>query len=256
MADVVSAQNAAFERVHSLLAKVDGSLRIPGGDWTAHQLVAHLVSTARRYSDPNPDAMAPTPRDVDVLNDREIDVLMSSSMRDLVSDLAFAHAELQEASSHRDADDSVPFHAGLTLSPTAAAGEWLGELLVHGRDLARAAGVRWTMSDADSLIVAAFTFEVLPAYIDTARIRRPLDVVVKLRGGTPQLVTVRGRLVEIRDAERASRPHAVIAARPSAWVLLGYGRTSLARAIPRGLLVLGGNRPWRALEFQRAAIRP
>ena len=254
-AEVLVAQDRAFQRLSSLARSVDESILVANTEWTVRQLLAHLLGTARRYADAKANEMASSARDVDAINARDVVELATEPVDELLTELEVAHDRLQEAQRDREGD-RIPFHAGLTISPTASAGEWLGELLIHGRDLAMGSRRSWPISNADALMIAAFTFEVLPGYLDTARIRSPLHVVVKLRHGIPQAVSIHEDQVSVRDGHHASHAHAVIAATAPAWVLLGYGRTNLLGAMRRGLAVVGGRRPWRAFEFQRSAIAP
>ena len=249
-------QDSALDRLGHLLEGVDERLPVPGTTWTVRDTLAHLAGAATRYATADPDGMASTPRGVDSLNNADLRSLDGLSMGELLSVLRENHEALSEATRGLSPQDRLPFHAGVTLSPLAAAGEWLGELLIHGHDLARAIRQRWPIRSREALLISMFAFEVLPGYLDVSQIDSPLRVEVRLLGGRPQTISINEDSVTVGDRGDSFPAEVRFLSTPQAWILNGYGRVSLPGAIRRGLLVVGGRRPWRALELQRALVRP
>ena len=247
----------ALDQLADLVRGVDPGQPIPSLGWDVRELLAHLIGTARRYASDDASAMASSPAGVKELNDSDVAALSGAAkVQDLLADLEDAQRRLTSSWTGRDLSDPLPFHAGVTLSAAGAAGEWLGELLVHGWDLARAARRRWTIQERDALLVAVFIFEVLPAYTDTTKITRPLAVEIRLRHGRPQVVTANATTVEVIAPSLQLPIDSVIRSPSVPWLLNGYGRMPLAAAVLKGMLITGGRRPWRGLELQRATIRP
>lgn len=254
--ELAARQDAALERLEGLLEGVDERLPVPGTTWTVRETVAHLAGTAGRYATMDPEHVASTPRGVDSLNDADLRSQASSSLQELRSALQSNHQALKQVNRRRASGERIPFHAGLSLSPLAAGGEWLGELVIHGRDIARASRRRWPIRSRDALLIALFAFEVMPGYLDISRIGRPLRVAVRLLGGRPQAVTLGEGAVAVEDLMEGFPAQVRFLSTPQAWILDGYGRVSLAGAILRGLLVVGGKQPWRALDLQKALVAP
>ena len=98
----------------------------------------------------------------------------------------------------------------------------LGEQLIHGHDIARAAGVPWPISQSDALLVADGAVRVLPDYV------RPAGSPGRAMSSS---ASARRRQVPAGDSGRhrgrdTAHPPAdcVITADPAAFLLCGYGR--------------------------------
>ena len=156
----------------------------------------------------------------------------------------------------RDLDDvSHGLDAELRLTPRHAAGVLLGEVVVHGHDLAQATGRRASVLAADAAFIIDGTWRVLPASLDARRAANArASVEVRLRGQQTLHAVIRDGVASI-DPPR-ERPDAVVSADPVAFMLLMYGRSSQLRAMVRLKVVAWGRRPDRALMLQRLFVRP
>lgn len=131
----------------------------------------------------------------------------------------------------------------------------LGEQLVHGRDIAAAAGLPWPISRTDALDVAQGSLGLLPDYLkpggDPERHQR---YAIKLRGGPAYRVVVEGDVATVGPV--GDRVDCVISADPVAFVLVGYGRLSPLKAAATGRVVAYGRKPWLGLSFGTLLAAP
>lgn len=138
----------------------------------------------------------------------------------------------------------------------------LNELLVHGRDVAQAAGVPWKIDAGHAaLAVGGFVLPVLgtlrSSMVDQEAARRVrATYALRVRGGRP------GRFVlRFADGDFSVTPGSPsgpvdchLSVDPVAFLLVSWNRISQWRAIPRGQLLAWGRRPWLGLKL-RALLR-
>ena len=136
----------------------------------------------------------------------------------------------------------------------------LNETIVHGHDIARAAGVHWPISRPHAvMVVEGFLFQVLAALPPRAlvdqRAARGLRATyqVHVRGGARHLVRFDDGAVTVGG----TGPHRVdchLSVDPAAMMLVVFGRRSQWHSIARGELVAWGRKPWLGPRF-RAVMR-
>lgn len=240
---------AVHRQLSDLLAQVDPETRLAPGDWTARDAAAHLLTVLRRYTDRDITeraGLADSPEGVGRQNREELEAVGRMSMADLRSAL---DAEMDRYLAWDGALDAVyPFHARTFIDGFGARGNMIGEMLIHGHDVAVAARRDWPIAERDILLVLNGILQVCSAWLHPAAAAKgDVSVVFRFRGGSPQLFAVSNGTLAVRDARSTDRPDAVVSAPPVPTALLMYGRMSLAAAVRRGLLVVGGRRPWKAL---------
>ena len=139
---------------------------------------------------------------------------------------------------------------GVTVPQQMLTCHLLSETIMHGYDLARAAGRPWPIGPVPaSMILSGFVMQVIRAL-------PPTDLVVPDRAGNATVtfdLRIRGsrswHLVftdgELRAEDPAARPvDCHISTDPEAMLLLMWGRRSQWRAIARGQIVAWGRKPW------------
>lgn len=242
----------ALARFDQLVRAADPSARPPGHGWTVQQIVAHVLTIAHRYRNAAQGRMyrqVNTPREIDALNESELEAVMAP-VPVLAEQLQAVAAELDTACDTLTDDSVIPFHTFASVSGTAFQTYWLGELLLHGEDIARTARIPWEIRERDMLLVVRGLMEVGHAYL-RADVSPETDVCVAftLRNARPYLIHIHDGIAEYRERRPSDRPDAVMRGPASAMAQVFYGRIGPFTAARRGLFVVGGRRPWLALKL-------
>ena len=124
----------------------------------------------------------------------------------------------------------------------------LGEFEIHGRDIARALGHRWTIAPAHARLILDGAAPVMPGLVNPATAAgHTATYELRIRGGTTHFWAFRDGQFSIVDELR--RPDVVLSADPVACLLVFYGRRSQWPEILRGRMLAWGRRPWLAVSF-------
>ena len=169
----------ARERFDRLIRAADPLTRIPSGEWTVQQLAAHMLSIAHRYRQiihGREYRRAATLSEMDLINESEMEEVIAP-----VPELADQiHALAAEMDSYFDTytDDRrvMPFHAGVMVSGITAQTNWLGELVMHGHDVARAVKAPFKIEERDMLLVARGMMEYGHGFCAPTSRRTPTSV--------------------------------------------------------------------------------
>lgn len=256
---------------------------VPGLKWTVGQLAAHVTAvyltfgaTMRGdYQDAQlagavasavaaADGGGGLPATVAAANEYAIEQLAVDSPQAAADGLAVNAAALLAALAGQDdlaREVDTPWYGeGMTRSVGTLASLAVTESLVHGRDLARAAHGDARMSQASAAAATPTVMSaMLPLLFDADRAKGlEADYEVRLRGGAAFLMRIADGRAECSDAlERGERKvDCVISLDPRAALLVGFGRSSLARAIVSGGALSTGRRPWLGLRFSTLFATP
>jgi uncharacterized protein (TIGR03083 family) len=234
-------------RVADLLRRAPtGDVTVPGLTWSAGELGAHLVSVPRRYRRMLPGGI-PFPQSLTALNEtelREIGTFETTELADLL--IVEAHQFMDALGA--DGDRPVPFF-GMQHTAAGVAGILLGELLLHGLDLARALARPWGIRPDHTLAVTRGLLPTLPYVAPACGVGRASGTYhLHLRGGDDWSIVVSddGLTVECSPPARADLH---ISAEPVTNLLVGYRRIPLWRAALTGRIVAWGRKPWLAVRF-------
>ena len=223
---------AAFERTASLFREVDATLALPDGSWTARDVLAHLCNVARRYT--AAPRLADTPRGVDAINAEELAELSDVPMGELLGKFERAFARYREVWTAVGPEHMWPFHGGGQMPTAALRTNWLGEMTLHGYDVASAAGIAWPVSNDDALDLLAFLRLIVPVY---ARPGTPVTVAVAPDAGAAWTIQLGPDSATTVDGETGAEA----TVRGPAWALvrLLYQRFDPDKATSYGLSLTG-----------------
>jgi hypothetical protein len=277
---VRQALEQASERAAGLVrdgAPLDGP--VPGLEWTKAQLVGHLSAIceafaatlrgedfAERFGQEfvGSYGSGPTLRDAVAATNAKVVKLASFPDSGAAADAltAGAAALLAAFDAHRDLSAPRPapwYGPEVTLPVGNLLALAVAELLVHGHDLARAAGADLRPSAATAASAAAVTAavmsEMLPRMLDERSTARGFagSFEVRVRGGQRFVLriadgTARSELAAGQDVDcvlSLSAYHAL---------LMGYDRVPVWRVIASGNARAFGRRPWLGLRFNRLFV--
>jgi uncharacterized protein (TIGR03083 family) len=257
----------AVARSADLWRHIDGpDASVPGLSWTIAETAAHVVGDLRDYTQAltrhangymthaNRPTESPSKLSAKV-NARHLEEVPERNVHRLADMLeASAEAYLNVAMGGDPIVD-IATPNGLVIGPSTMSALLLGEQLIHGLDIARAADTPWTISAADAFLVIPGVLTVAPQYL---RPRRAAGVHVSFElrmrgGGSYRMAVDDGTAVVTAAGEKAD---CVITADPVAFLLLGYGRISQLSPVLRGQLRPGGRKPWLAMKFGRLLSTP
>jgi hypothetical protein len=244
----------ARRRFDRLVRTADPLARPPGSRWNVQQVAAHVLTIAYRYHELACGRVyrrATTACEVAVINQTELDAAMAP-VSELADQLQALAAEIDGYFDTLTGDQpTVPFHAGAVIDGITAQTNWLGELLLHGHDVARAIKAPWELPERDMLLIARGLMQVGPAYL-RAGIPPSTDVCVafNVRDARRYLIHIHDGIVEMRHRRPDDRPDAVLRAPAATLTQLLYQRIGPFTATRRGLRIIGGRRPWLALKLQ------
>ena len=263
--ELLDAIDRAGGQVTDLLrsaAPGDADRRLPGSSWTVGDTAAHLADGTGSYVDylngsteswadlsdlPGGSLAASNARHLAEVADRDL-----GSLADAIDARL---AEVAVAAGALDADDRVFWHGlDVPLATFLAAG--LGELLVHGLDLAKVLERPWPIPPGEAAMVAEGLVPLLHLLV-AEEAAKGVRVTYELRlrgGGTATLAFRDGAL----DARMGPAPDADcrVSADPVAFLLVAYGRRSQWSAAATGKLLAWGRKPWAAFRLTSLLVPP
>jgi uncharacterized protein (TIGR03083 family) len=244
----------AGERFAALVTTApDPDVRVPNSpDWTVREASAHVVTVAPRYA-AGPErrgTWVQDPQALPELNQAEIRALGAQGMAELAERLRHDLAALcDQVEGYGAAPPSFRFHGGELVPADVALGILLGELVVHGWDIAQALHRPWPLDPGHVALILEGLAPILPGWIHPERARGfTATLQVRLRGQATHVFSFQdGRLQVNPSHERPIDAH--VSADPAALLLVLYRRQSQWRQIALGRLVAWGRKPWLALTF-------
>ena len=262
-ADACAAIEEVLPRFTELLRRNHSVTTSAIGDWTLPEVACHVSHVISKDTDSLAGRMLPdvelSPAAVGVATN---EMLADDPERDLVvlADRIDTLGATFLALRAHPPTAPVIWIGGTKLAPSAVACHLLEELLVHGHDVARAAGTRWRteprhaalaiLGAAVPIIAASPQSWLRPGYEPHRRVR----VQFRLRGhGSYAIALDDGLAIEMPPAQ--SHADAYLSADPSALLLLLLGRISPLRTVATGKAFVWGRRP-QALQTVRKAMLP
>ena len=248
----------ARQRFYRLARSADPNARRRGLEWNVHQVIAHVLCVAHRYQavvDGRDYRRADHPRELAEINHDEMQAAMAP-VPQLLDDLEALEPLMDTFFDGLPADYIADFHNFAKGSGVLFQINWLFDLLLHGEDIARAVGVPWQIRERDMLLLLREVVELVPAYLK-AGVPPATDICVALQipAARPYVMHVHDGTMAARPRRSGDQPDAVLKAPASTMVRLFLHRIGLVTAAKQGLRVVGGRRPWKALQLQGCVER-
>jgi hypothetical protein len=237
---------------------------VPGLTWTAGETAAHVVGDMGEYTAALtrhvngdhtvldiPDGSPARARTA--VNDRHLTDVSTRDLGRLADMLEETVASYLAVAADIEAIDTSEHAAvltadGLVLEPSVMTCLLLGEQLVHGLDIARAAHLPWSIGRDDALLVIPAVLSLAPQYLKPSR-TSDLDTSfeIRVRGGCRYRMAITHGTGVVTEA--GAKTDCVITADPVAFLLIGFGRVPQLPQILRAKLRAGGRKPWLAAKF-------
>lgn len=246
LSEVTAAVDAALRRAVGLIRGIPDLSAPAVGNWSMEQTVAHLVSgldvyqeiargEGSRYTDlgaiaaSNEAAMAT----VTQLGSSALAQRLDVAREGFVAALAGPNVP-------------VPWHAGIPMPRSVVGGLVLGEVLVHGWDIARAAGRPWSIPPAYGALSFRSYLPLVHLFVDpvaAAGLTARYDLRVR---GYPEARAIFAFDDGVLTVERepGGPVDCVMSTAPSALVLVLMKRTGPWRPALHGQSLAWGRKPW------------
>jgi putative sterol carrier protein len=246
----------------------DSAVPVPGLTWTAGQTAAHMVADMREYTEAltryvnGDDAAINIPdgspaRARTAVNDQHLINVSERDLHRLADMLEEAATSYLAVASAIDAAERVEILTadGLVLEPAVMTCLLLGEQLVHGLDIARAAHRSWSIGREDALLVIPAVLSLAPKYLRPSRTKNlNISFELRIRGARRYRMAITDGAGAVTVA--GERADCVITADPVAFLLVGGGRVRQLSVLLRGKLRAGGRKPWLAAKFGTLLAAP
>lgn len=233
---------------------------VPGLRWTAAETAAHVVGDLRDYTQTltrhtngylthaNRPMQSPS-RLSAAVNARHLTEVPERDLSQLAGLLEDAAEAYLGAAAAADTEARIATPNGLIVDAPTMTSLLLGEQLIHGLDIARAAKSRWPIEGGDALAVVPAVLAIAPQYLRPGRAAGVhCSFELRMRGGARYRMVVDNGAAAV-GAAAGQNSDCVITADPVAFLLLGYGRIPMWSPVVRGQLRAGGRKPWLAMKF-------
>jgi uncharacterized protein (TIGR03083 family) len=255
---VCTALEEAIPRVTGQIRSAPDPDAIAVGHWTVTDLSAHLADVFSRYPAMLRGERTAVPHvdSVSEVNEAGIKARSDRDLALLADDIDSGASE--ELAILRDGDPQriVNWSEDIAVPISSIAALGLGECLVHGFDLARAAGRSWPIGRDEVGLTLLGVAPFLPHYTSPEATKGFTGTYeLRLRGG-PRL-----RLAFVDGELTVSEPDGgpvdcYISADPIAYLLVGYGRRNQWGAALTGKLMSYGRKPWLGLKLASMLRNP
>ncbi|WP_447007457.1 maleylpyruvate isomerase N-terminal domain-containing protein [Saccharothrix isguenensis] len=166
-----------------------------------------------------------------------------------------------DATADTDPRRTVGWLGGSQVPVAGVFAHMVNELLVHGRDVARAVKVPWPVADEQAaLFFELFLVEIIRhgygCLLDDDRPVRPGRIAVEFRSDhtTPVVLVLNEGVVTVEEPDGDSDVR--LRFRPAGLNLALFHRMTYARAALTGAVVVRGRRPWLLPAFLRKVRLP
>jgi uncharacterized protein (TIGR03083 family) len=233
---------------------------IPGARWSVREAAVHLVNLAAVNTDVA--VGLPSPRlslgseAVALDNDRRIADVPEADPEKLARLVAEAIDRFLDVTADRPGDQEVTFHCGLRINLASLACVELGEVALHGYDMASAVGFPWPIDPVHAQLILAGYGPCFGEVVNHERAQAlTAGFAIELRDGPSFTVRFVEGVYSVEPPD-SGPVNCNISADPVAFLMVGSGRLSPRAAGALGLMTVSGDNPELGLGFSDLFLYP
>lgn len=246
-------RTAAKAFADQLTAIDDTGVRVPNLEWSVADLTAHLIALPAFYREQTElDKPFEPPSDWPAFSLSVRAGITETNQHELARMLlAETDILLQDAGDDPHAPRTL--YNQETTAANVAAG-FLGELLLHGMDLAALTGAAVQLNTRQANAIIAQQMALAPSFVDRERARKcPGTYHLRFRGGDEFTYKMEDGLLCVEPG-RPDRADCHMIADPVAFVLVSLGRMSQVKAGLTGKIIGYGRKPWLLLPLGKVRV--
>jgi uncharacterized protein (TIGR03083 family) len=230
------------------------------GIWTVRDVGAHLASGIPLYTGIiRGEGSTYTRLDrIAELNAAGIAAITDRDCKTLADQIESAVAEFVAAVRTTHGDPKVAWHAGILLPVSSVTAILLGEMLIHGYDIAQASRRPWVIAPEHAGLVLRGSLPILPYFVDRAAgagVRASFDIRLRGKDGPRVCLAFDDGSVNVAFGS-AESVDCHLSADPAAFLFLMYGRQRPLRPALTGKVIAWGRKPWLAFRMQSLVQQP
>ena len=234
----------------SMLRRVKDPDRPAIGSWTVGETAAHVAHSPGYFLEVAKGET--TPVALDDVAGHNAEFLADDPERDprALAD-RFEDGELALLTYVRslDGDPVLEIFDGVDVPLSTLLAVELGEVLVHGYDIARASGLHRPMASDQAALTVGGLLPILPHVIEPSRAAGfDARIAFRIRGGIEATLAFEDGVLQIEPADGQSID-CRLSVDPATYLLLTFNRISPTIPTLQGKIVAWGRRPWLAVRL-------